>query len=190
MQHNSIESKLIGKILPPTFAGESGRGLEDLLESIGIPINRGSGVDCLIFDFEVKSRDIDAISPQTVCTMTFNDIIATPYANSRVREKFQRQFRVKTKHNVIISAEMYDFSHRLIQNLIEEAYETARASLAASQTNGACHGKWMPAYVPGTKWGYLENVNTATNSYHFRISHGAMDDFEAMSHSTLSKLFE
>lgn len=190
MKQNDLAKKLIGKILPSTYKGESGRGLEDLLETCGIPINRGPGVDCLIFDFEVKSRDIDAISPQTVSTMTFNNIIATPYINSSVRDKFQRQFRVKTKNNIIVSAEMYDFSHRLIQSQIEEAYESAREQMIEHQSNGAGHDSWLPTYVYGTKWGYFEHVDKKKNSLHFRIAHGAMEDFEVMASSTLSRLFE
>jgi gamma-glutamylcyclotransferase (GGCT)/AIG2-like uncharacterized protein YtfP len=98
-----------------------------------------------------------------------------------VFEKMQQQYRVKTKDQLIISGEVYDFSPEYIQDLIEEAYEAARKKLI--------NGNDDP-YIYGTAWGYLEQTVKGSRSYEFRISNNAMKKLENTSKSTYKTLFE
>lgn len=177
---------LIGNELPPTFGGASGRGAEDLLEKLGINIDRRGTYDIPFFNLEVKTRDLNATSPQTVGSMTAKNIIKTPYSKSVVYKKFQHQLRIKTKYDVIVSAEIYDFSPWQIQQLIEEAYEAGRKKMIQLSTEG-----WaIPDWVTGTKWGNFERVNKNSNSWHFRINHDRMEELENMATSMFNNFFE
>lgn len=176
-----LADDLIGKQLPTNLGGHAGRALEDLLESMGIEINRGQGCDWKVHNLEVKSRDLDATSPQTVATMSPEDIKTVAYKDSVVCEKFQQQLRVYTRDCVIVDARVHDFSDAHIQKLIELAYNNAQAQFILG-TNGD--------YVYGSEYGYFERTNPKSKSYSFRINTGAFEKLEAMAASTYSDLFE
>ena len=125
-------NQLVGKKLPTNKNGHAGRAVEVLLEQMGFPINKGHGPDIEQLGVEVKTRDIDAVSPQTVADMRPDMIKTTPYKQSHVYEKFQQQLRIYTKEDVIISAEIYDFSAPVIQDLIQHAYEYAQQQIIAN----------------------------------------------------------
>lgn len=154
------------------------RQIEDLLVSNGNNFNKGKGVDLPDDNLEVKSRLEESRSPHTVSGMTENDIINTPYKQSRVYQKLQKQMRVKHTCNKVVKVEYYDFSQPHIQDILEEAYEEARESIKAGCT----------PYAPGTKYGYFEYKSS--NTYSFRIPHKAMQELEAMAKSSFGTLFE
>lgn len=179
---------LKGTVVPTNYGGESGRFVETLLESLGIPMDNGKGLDCKVYGFELKTRYTDATSPQTVASMTIDDWIKTPYSKSIVKEKFQKQYRVYIdpvdkdgeRSGIITSDEFYDFSPDHIQALIEDAYEICRTKLI----NGA-----RDNYIHGSFWGHIERKND-TDSYSFRITGAAYEKLEAMTKSTYTTLFE
>lgn len=173
---------LVGQYVPSTENGHAGRAVEILLEQMGVPINRGHGPDILVFGLEVKTRNVDAVSPQTVADMSLEDIINTSYAASHVCEKFQQQLRVYVKDQKIVSAKIYDFSLPHIQRIIELAYENARAQLtnAPYLTTTSCKGKYF---------GYFEKCS-GKNTYSFRLSPQHLVDIENMSTSTFKHLYE
>ena len=178
---------LIGKTLPSKDFGRAGRALEDMFEEIyGITVNRGPGADSLIFGIEYKTRDLDSIRPQTVATMSVDEIIKTPYRKSNVFKKFQQQIRIKTKDNIIVEADLYDFRAAHIQEKIETAYEYARVQLIKDKT--------IRATISGPDgigyWGYFENTNNRENSRAFRINPNGMDDYENMAKSTFANIFD
>lgn len=186
----TLSERLVGQVLPSTYQGASGRGLEDLIESMGIPINRGPGIDFPLMGEEFKSRDVDAISPQTIGTISYDNLIANTYEKTGIYKKFQKQRRAKTKDNVIISADVYDFSPEFIQEKVKEAYEIARSTLVEwANTHPNATAENMPTYIAGTKWGYLERVDKTKKVFHYRVSSNAMKDFEKMSKSTYTKFF-
>ena len=117
-----IANQLIGKTVPASAGGHAGRAVENLLEYMGVPINRGRGADILVYGLEVKTRDVGATSAQTIADMQPEDIINNDYRNSNVWKKFQQQLRIKIKDGIIIEARVYDFSAPHIQSLIEKAY--------------------------------------------------------------------
>jgi hypothetical protein len=177
-----ITKQLIGKKLPTNIDGHAGRAAENLLESYGIPINRGHGTD-IDLGLEVKTRKLTATSAQTICVMQPKDVIKYSYYDSTVYTKFQQQLRIKTDENdIIVSAEIYDFDQPHIQSLIESAYEHGRMQLTKNPEL---------LYTPYTGfWGYFENTNPSkTTSLDFRISDTDMQKLESMSKSTFNQLF-
>jgi hypothetical protein len=178
---------LIGKKLPNKDFGRAGRAFEDMLEKdYGITVNRGKGPDNRMFGIDYKTRDLDSVSPQTVASMSVDDIIKTPYRDSDVFKKFQQQIRIKTKNNVIVEADLYDFRSSHIQEKIEAAYEYAREQLTKDKTiRATISGPDGTGY-----WGYFENSNNRENSRSFRINPNGMNDYETMAKSTFASIFD
>ena len=174
-------NQLIGKMLPTNQHGHAGRAVEDLLEQFGVPINKGHGPDINQLGIEVKTRDIDATSPQTVADMHPDDIKTTPFAQSHVFKKFQQQLRIYTKNNVIISAEIYDFSDPDIQELIQDAYEHAQKQLIVNDQLDRTEYKGY--------YGYFERVSKDRKTLSFRLSKDDMASLEGMAKSTYKNLF-
>lgn len=174
-----LKTSLVGQIVPDKTEGRAGRYVEDLLESAGIPINRTATTDNPMF--EIKTRDLDSTSPQTVGGMTLAKIKCTAWKNSTVFEKIQQQLRVKTQNNVVVSDEMYDFSGWCVQSLLEDAYEAARKEIIIGNKND---------YIYGTKYGYFERTNKKSKTWCFRVNHGAMQQLENLAKSKFDELFE
>jgi hypothetical protein len=176
----SLKVKLVGEKVPERFNGAAGRDVENKLRQQGIPISRDSGPDIPSVNLEVKTRDLDATSAQSVGSMTPEDIVITPYRQSVIFKKLQQQYRVKTKDQIIVSAEVYDFSSPNIQEKIEESYEAARQKIIAGNNSD---------YVSGGKYGYFERTVSDSRSYEFRFANGAMKKIENMAKSTFDQLF-
>jgi hypothetical protein len=174
---------LVGQSVPPKTHGAAGREVEEIMAAHGWPMDRhGQGIDVPEYGFEVKSRDLDSTSAQSIGKMLPEDIKVTPYSNSPIHDKVQQQLRVKTQDQVIVSADMYDFSNPHIQQKIEESYEAARARIIAGDDSN---------YVSGGPFGYFERTNPKTSrSYDFRLTNGAMQKLENMATSTFKDLFE
>jgi hypothetical protein len=176
-------SKLIGQQLPTNAHGAAGRAVEDLLEQMGIPINRGPGTD-MMFGLECKTRKLSATSAQTICVMHPSDIVKLSYYNSPVYAKFQQQLRIKTNDNdIIVSAQVYNFDQPHIQDKAEAAYENGRRQIIKDPNI---------LYTPYEgHWGYFENTRPdKTSCLKFRVTDGDMEKLEEMSTSTFNKIFE
>ena len=176
----SLKAKLIGEAVPPKTYGAAGRDIENQLREQGFPISNNAGADLPTVGVEVKSRDVDATSAQSVGSMLPEDIISTPYSKSVICEKLQQQYRVKHKDQIIVSAEVYDFSPSYIQDRIERSYEAARQKIIA----GDCSD-----YVYGGPYGYFERTVKGSRSYQFRVADGAVKKLESMASSTFNKFF-
>lgn len=180
---NKLKTNLKGQQVS-TNSSNRGRQVEHIMKAQGFDINTGAGPDLQFGDtpVEIKSRDNNAISPQTVGAMSLADIKSTIYEDSAIFKKFQQQYRVKTEDGIIVEEHMYDFSSWFAQSVIKESYETARQAII----NGACGD-----YIPGGKYGYFERTNkNSKTSYNFRLSDSAMKKMEAMANSTIDQLFE
>jgi hypothetical protein len=178
------KDNLIGKTVPTNKHGHAGRAVENLLEGQGYSINRRGAVpDLQALDVEIKTRDLDATSPQTVGTILLDDIKITPYRLSSIAGKLKQQLRVKTKDQVVVESRIWDFSDPYIQSLIEDSWETARQKIIAG-----CQDK----YIPGGDYGYFEKCVNSDNSYAWRMSQAMMDKLETMSGNspTFNKIFE
>jgi hypothetical protein len=181
---------LIGMKLPEQEHGNNGKIIEGVLIQHGYDLNPNKGTD--LSDVEVKSRSIDATSAQTVGSMSKDNIMATPYDSSSIKEKFQTQFRVKyrkdiaTGENVIISAEEYDFSIDTIQDRMRAAYEHGRQQIIQYITQG----QEVPDYISGAgQCGYWERTKKG-NCWEFRMTTSTMTAFENIAKVNENPLFE
>lgn len=177
---NLKKGNLVGQSVPTNQNGEAGRAIEDMLEAEGFVINRGEGADVQLNGvpiLEIKSRNVDATSPQTVGTMTDDAIKSTPYSSSSIRDKLQVQYRVKTQNQIVIENKIYDWSHPSIQSLFEEGYKEIQKQLLNGNTDN---------YIYGNKFLFAERK---FGSYAFRITDSAMKKLEAIGDSTFASLF-
>jgi len=178
----SLKTNLVGQTVPTKFAGMAGRDIEKKLIAQGFKVDqRSAGVDIKNLGIEVKSRDVNSISPQSVGSMTPEDICATPYAQSTIYAKLQQQLRVKTKEQTIVSADVYDFSSPAIQQRIEESYELARQKIINGDDS---------SYIAGGAYGYFERTGAGSRSYEFRLRDVSMKKIETISKSTFDKFFK
>jgi hypothetical protein len=179
----SIKTDFRGIRLPD--APHQGRGFERALSNAGNPVNNGHGPDYPEVGLEVKTKDIESTSANTVGTILYEDIKVTPYGMSSICKKLQQQFRVTVKDNIIVDQYVYDFSAPHIQEVIAKAYETARAKIIAGDKS---------SYISGTGYGFFEQKRlkggTLTNSWAFRIPVKSMKKLEGMAQSTYANLFE
>ena len=181
--------QLIGHVLPGNKHGHAGRALEKLIESMGLGVNRGKGLDLPALGIEVKTRAVDATSPQSVATMLPETIIKTPYEDSVVCKKLQWQLRVKlqklndsSNNTIVVDATLHDFSLPHIQKKFKEAYEHAREQIKANPNLDN-------ATLVSGQWGYFERKKKC-RSFQFRFSHTDMLAIESMATTTYSSLFE
>jgi len=181
-----IRNLIIGRQLPTNQHGEAGRAAEDLLESVGVPINRGAGCDIQEFDWEVKTRNDSATSAQTIATIHPNDVIAYPYKQSPIYTKFRKRLRITTStqntiDNTIIAVDLIDFDQPHVQDLIESAYEHGRQQITANP--GIGYTNYVGYY------GYFEQTKATSKNYDFRLSDQDMDALVAAATSTFGALF-
>jgi len=174
-----IKTNIVGKPLHSKDNSKIGREIEKMLNDEGWNVQTGAGPDILYAGIEIKSRNVNATSNQTVCRMTLNDIITTPYQLSPVYAKIQKQIRVYHDGKTVLRVTLYDFSDKLIQTFIEQSYESARAKLQNGFEN---------AWVTGGKWGNFEK-DTGKNTYQFRLTPYAYKKLERMSKDTFNTFF-
>jgi hypothetical protein len=175
-----LKANMVGKSVPSNMNGAAGRYIHEELGKQGYPMSNAPGADIPEIETEVKTRDLDAVSAHTVGRMTSEDIIVTPYRDSLVYAKLQRQYRVKTKDRVVVSDRVYDFSKPHIQEKIEQCYEAARQKIINGDESN---------YISGGYFGFFERQVNGPRSYQFRLTDGAMKKLEAMSRSTFHKHF-
>ena len=168
--------------------GNIGRWAETVMENNGHNMEHGAGCDMPDYGVEMKTRKVESNSPHTVGTMRFDDIINSPYDQSLIFEKFQRQYRIhySDEGQVVLSSEVYDLTEEFIQSKIREAYEEGRKKIIQNELNG-----FHPPYVKGTEWGHFE-VAESYSSYRFRIPNAAMKKIETAvkNAKTFKNLFE
>lgn len=176
-----------GTVIPNCDNGKRGHWVEDTVEQAGIAINRGKGVDIASLGTEIKSKSVESKSPNSIGTMTVNDIVNTKYEDSVIFEKMQYHYSVdySSEQRIVISEKEYDFTDPSVQMLIKETYEQCRAVIADNWKEGIV----LP-YVSGS-WGQFEQVPNQ-NAYRFRIPVGAMKRIKGMSKSApqFNKLFD
>ena len=129
------------------------------------PMNHGSGPDLPeLNNLEVKTRNRGSKAPHTMGTMTYENIVNTPYKKSCIHDKMQVQNRMKYDNtfNTVVSESIYDFRNPEIQSLIEDSYEQARQQLILQGGPG-----------PGTTIGGLYGVFEwkTGNSYEIGRAH-------------------
>jgi len=168
--------------------GNVGRWAESVVETGGLPINRGRGVDIPQLNKEVKTKNNESKSPHSIAEMSVLDIIRTQYIDSLVYQKMQHHFSIEYNNSlrVVTKEDNVDFTAPDIQKLIKDAYEQGRKIISA---NWSC-GDVAP-YVNVTEYGQFEKV-PGHDAYRFRIKVKAMNNLKGMSKSAaqFDKLFE
>lgn len=181
----------VGTRIPMTQKnGNVGRCIEDILEAFGNNVSRNFGVDLPEDGLEVKTRNESATSPQTIGGMSHRSIVDTPWHQSPIRNKVQKQYRVKYKESlkhleesIITSEQVYDFSCPEIQDKLEEAYESGRARISQFPPGEG------PDYIQGPgQWGYFEQQ--VVGQYQFRVTDKIMKKMESIASSHLTGIFE
>jgi hypothetical protein len=176
--------------------GTNGKILESALIKQGFPLNQTGTVDLpgtgIVSGCEIKTRKASTRANHTVGTMTYDDIINTPWDQTSFKEKLQTQYRVTiTKDEwtgeVYATDKMVDFSDKSIQNKLANAYEQNRAALKAQ-------GKIQvgQTITAGGQFGYLEHKpgkNGTGKSYAMRIPDSGMKKLIKEASSPYNKLF-
>ena len=181
----TLKKNFIGrKVSQPRHDGSSwgqpGRDCEKLSNDEFLPVAANSpGCDIPGVGLELKFRDLDAVSPQTIGSMSIDNIINTPWNQSSMCEKFQQQRRIYAKKGVIVDDFICDFRDPFIQTIAEEAYEILQQQLEAG-----VRGR----YIRANSHFYFESKKESPNIYVLRT--GKMKKLEAMAHRNLSTLFE
>jgi hypothetical protein len=184
-----ICARLIGLIVPTNLGGRAGRAIEAFLKSIGVPITNASGSDFTIqvtilgitYHIEVKSRDTTATSPHTVGVINIADI-NLPYEQSTLWQKLQYQIRVTTENNMVIAAELYDFTVPHIQDKFKKGYDYGIKQIIANP---------LITYTPiDGHWVYFEKHPQGKNNFQLRLSKDDMPAIQRMAKSTYQSLFE
>ncbi len=167
--------------------GTNGKILETAMIKQGFPIDKTATVDLPTANVEIKTRKASSKSNHTVGTMTFDDIINTPWDETPFKQKLQQQYRVKIKDAKTASGKMVDFSHEIIQNDFREAYEICRTQL---KLNGKT--LYTGETIKGTQYGCLEHKPGPSKngkSYAFRITDAGMKKAENLAHIMSSGYF-
>jgi len=181
----------VGTRIPMTQKhGNVGRCIESMLEAFGNRVSRNRGVDLPVDGIEVKTRNESAVSPQTIGSMSHQSIVDTPWHQSSIKEKIQKQYRIKYKESldhlnesIVTSEQVYDFSCPEIQDKLEEAYEFGRNHLSQFRPGNG------PNCTPTSgQWGYFEQQ--ADGQYQFRVADKTMKKMESIASSHLNGIFE
>lgn len=150
--------------------GTNGKILEQAMIKQGFPIDGKATVD-LPHGIEVKSRSAHTNCHHTIGTMTYDDILATPWDQTPFKQKLQKQYRVTIKDENHAHGKIVDLSHPEIQKQIEEAYEICRAEL---NTQGQIY---KGQTISSGQYGVLEHKpgkNGTGKSFALRIPNSGM----------------
>ena len=163
--------------------GNVGKWYEGHMARKGFRMNPGHGVDVPDLNLENKTRKRSSKAAHTTGTMTYDNIINTPYEKSSISQKLQQQNRMEYDNtfNVVTSESVYDFRDPYIQQKLKESYENARQILR--NQGGPC-----PGTVIGGEFGVFEWKSG--NTYAHRIPDSGMKQMKSMAKSTFNDLFE
>jgi hypothetical protein len=173
--------------------GRNGKILEQEMIRQGYPIDQSGTVDMPGIGVEVKSRKSSTGAMHTIGTMTYDDILVTPWDKTPFKQKLQKQYRVtidkeKFTGGVSATGKIVDLSNPKIQKELEIAYENCRAELIAQ--GKIIKGQTITA---GGQYGKLEHKpgpNGTGKSYALRIPDSGMKKMLATANSTFSTLFD
>jgi hypothetical protein len=171
-----------GTIIPLTEKhGNIGRWVEDELQMQGFRVNRGFGVDLPDYDLELKTRNINATSAQTITTCTTRLLLAHEWDTSPVSRKMKRQYRVLYKQrdqnsSVVVESGVFDFTKSDIQSILANDFNKNRLFVAQFYLQ---HGHY-PTYVHAGN-GFVKFERSETrDAYQIRIPPRKMNKLERM----------
>lgn len=173
--------------------GRNGKILEQEMIRQGYPIDQNGTVDMPGIGIEVKSRKFSTGAMHTIGTMTYDDILVTPWDKTPFKQKLQKQYRVtinkdEFEGDINATGKVVDLTNPEIQKELEDAYEKCRAELIAQ--GDIYIGQTITA---GGQYGKLEHKpgpNGTGKSYALRIPDSGMKKMLTMANSTFNQLFE
>jgi len=185
-----------GEVIPVARRhGDIGRWIEDEIQRRGYSVNRGYGPDLKDMGVEIKTRLESSTSGHTVGSMLGIDIVNTPWEQSNVCNKIQRQYRVYYNDENIVTDRtgIYDFTDPFIQELLRESYEYGRSVLSKyvyEFDHGPDIEATVPSYIKGDKCIAYFEQQPETGQFQFRITAYGMRKIETMTRQTsFTKLF-
>ena len=171
--------------------GTNGKILEQAMKKQGFPIDSKGTIDLPSIDVEIKTRSANTNSHHTIGTMTFDDIINTPWDETPFKQKLQKQYRVTIRENASASGKIVDLSHPEIQKHLEEAYEDCRYQL---EKEYLLQGKIIKGQtISSGQYGVLEHKpgpNGTGKSYALRIPNSGMKKLLGTADMLATGLFE
>lgn len=173
--------------------GRNGKILEQEMMRQGYPIDRSGTVDMPDIGIEVKSRKSSTDAMHTIGTMTYDEILVTPWDKTPFKQKLQKQYRVtinkdEFEGDINATGKVVDLSNPEIQAKLEEAYEKNRMYLMIQQR--IIKGQTVTA---GGQFGKLEHKpgpSGTGRSYALRIPNSGMKKLLSIATSTFDTLFE
>ena len=173
--------------------GRNGKILEQGMIRQGYPIDQNGTVDIPGVGIEVKSRKSSTGAMHTIGTMTYDDILVTPWDKTPFKQKLQKQYRVtinkdEFEGDINATGKVVDLSNPEIQAKLEEAYERNRMYLIIQ--HGIIKGQTIKA---GGQYGKLEHKpgrSGTGRSYALRIPDSGMKKLLATANSTFETLFD
>lgn len=173
--------------------GRNGKILEQEMMRQGYPIDRSGTVDMPDIGIEVKSRKSSTDAMHTIGTMTYDEILVTPWDKTPFKQKLQKQYRVTINKDefegeINATGKVVDLSNPEIQAKLEEAYEKNRMYLMIQQR--IIKGQTVTA---GGQFGKLEHKpgpSGTGRSYALRIPNSGMKKLLSIATSTFDTLFE
>jgi len=129
----------------------------------------------------------------TIGTMTYDDILVTPWDKTPFKQKLQKQYRVtinkdEFEGDINATGKVVDLSNPEIQAKLKEAYERNRMYLIIQ--HGIIKGQTIKA---GGQYGKLEHKpgrSGTGRSYALRIPDSGMKKLLATANSTFETLFD
>jgi len=171
-----------GHIIPLIQSyGNIGRYVENYLASQGYKINKGFGIDLVGLKLEIKTRDINATSAQTVTSLSLSNLLKYDWQRGPARHKITRQYRVlykqlDSKSSIVVESGVFDFTKSGIPSILKSDFDINRRYFIDYVEK---HGEY-PKYVnQGSGWLFLERT-TENEVWQVRITNRNMNKLEAM----------
>ena len=179
-----LAKTMLGEQVPKQKRGDEGNTGRYYHSVMGVGSTKGVDVDKL--NLEMKTRKRGSAAPHTTGSMTYTDIINTPWKDTLFAAKRQRVHEAIhddtfTGKNEIVHESIIDMTKPEIQNLLERDYEIARAMLKNA-------GSTATGTIVGGEFGILEHKGS--NSWAHRIPNSGYKKIKRIAASMFDKLFE
>jgi len=161
--------------------GNIGRWVENYLALQGYKINKGFGIDLLGLNLEIKTRDVNATSAQTITSLSLPNLVNYDWNRGPAKHKIARQYRVLYKQldagsSIVVESGVFDFTKSGIPQILRYDFDVNRRYFIDYLEE---HGEY-PKYVnKGSGWLFLERT-TEREFWQVRLTNSNMNKLENM----------
>jgi hypothetical protein len=179
--------------------GAVGLWAEIELEQLGLPINRGVGIDIPPYNIEIKTRRIQGQSAETLGRSSLRKIIRHPWATNPISKKCQLIYQLlwDEDHMTTVKDRIIDLRQPQRQQMFQQAFDSARQELVdyysrKPVTDVLAHTKTAGGIYLETSQKSLSKPNSIDGLvYQFRVRSNLMTKWEiAGRKNTYNSLFE